>query len=58
MLFLDKFSQWNKLDPKTQIENPSEMNFTMVNRKTSKKDYVDIHLFYQQTANHCFDNKI
>ena len=37
MLFIDNFSQGNKLDPKTQRENPTEINFTTVNHKTSKK---------------------
>ena len=37
MLFLDKFSQWNILDSKNLKENHTEMNFTMVNRKVSKK---------------------
>ena len=29
----------------------------MVNRKLGKNGYVDIHLFYQETGNHCFSNK-
>ena len=33
MSFLDKFSQWNKLDTKNQTENPNEMEFPTVNCK-------------------------
>ena len=47
MSFLDTVSQWNKLHKKKQTENPTEMKFPTVNRKTGKKDYLDIHLFYQ-----------
>ena len=47
MSFLDTVSQWNKLDKKKQRQNPTEMKFPTVNRKTSKKGYLDIHLFYQ-----------
>ena len=46
MSFLDKFSQWNKLDTKNQIAKHTKMNFPTVNRKIRKKGYVDIHLFY------------
>ena len=37
MLFIDNFSQGNKLDAKNQRENPTEMIFMTVNYKTSKK---------------------
>ena len=37
MLYIDNFSQWNKLDPKTQRENSTEMNVTTVNHQTNKK---------------------
>ena len=47
MSFLDKFSRCNKLDKKNQRQNPTEIKFPTVNRKTRKKDYLDIHLFYQ-----------
>ena len=47
MSFLDKFSQWNELDKKNSREIPTEMKFPTVNRKTRKKDYLDIHLLYQ-----------
>ena len=46
MSFLDNFSQWNKLD-KSQRVNSTEIKFPMVNHKIRKKDYLDIHLFYQ-----------
>ena len=45
MSFLDKFSQWNKLDTKNQRENSTGMKFPMVNCKVrKKKDHLDIHL--------------
>ena len=47
MSFFETFIQWNKLDKTTQIENPNAMKFPTVNRKTSQKGYLDIHLFYQ-----------
>ena len=57
MSFLDNFSQWNKLDTKNQIAKHTKVIFPMVNRKLGKNGYVDIHLFYQETGNHCFSNK-
>ena len=36
-LFLDNFSQWNKLDIKTQRVNPTEMNFATVNCNKIRK---------------------
>ena len=36
----------------------TKMNFLTVNRKIRKKGYVDIPLFYQETVNRCFGNKI
>ena len=58
MSFLDNFSQWNKLDTKNQRAKHAKMNFPTVNRKIRKKGYVDIHLFYQETVNRCFSNKM
>ena len=58
MSFLDNFSQWNKLDTKNQRAKHTKINFPTVNRKIRKKGYVDIHLFYQETVNRCFSNKI
>ena len=40
MSFLDNFSQWSKLDTKTQNGNPTKMNFLMVNRKIRKKKAI------------------
>ena len=37
MLFLDEFSQWNNLDSKNQRKNSTDMSFTTVNYKASKK---------------------
>ena len=39
-------SQRNKLDAKNQRANTTAAKFPAVNRKI-KKDYLDIHLFYQ-----------
>ena len=36
MSFLDKFSQWNKLDTKNQRVNPTHLNFTTANTKMRK----------------------
>ena len=47
MSFPNIFSQCNKLDKKIQRENPTEMKFPTVKHKPRKKDYLDIHLFYQ-----------
>ena len=58
MSFLDNFSQWNKLDTKNQRAKHTNMNFATVNRKIREKGYVDIHLFYQETVNRCFSNKM
>ena len=58
MSFLDNFSQWNKLDTKNQRAKHTKMNFPTVNCKIRKKGYVDIHLFYQETVNRCFSNKM
>ena len=57
MSFLDNFSQWNKLVTKNQREKHTKMNFPTANCKIRKKDYVDIHLFYQETVNRCFSKK-
>ena len=57
MSFLDKFSQWNKLDTKIQGAKHTNMNFLTVDWKIRKKGYVDIHLFYQETVNRWFSNK-
>ena len=58
MSFFDNFSQWKKLDTKNQWAKHTKMNFPTVYRKIRKKSYVDIHLFYQETVNRCFSNKI
>ena len=58
MSFLDNFSQWNQLDTKNQRAKHTKMNFATVNRKIREKGYVDIHLFYQETVNRCFSNKM
>ena len=57
MSFLDKFSQWNKLDTKIQGAKHTKMNFLTVDCKIRKKGYVDIQLFYQETVNRWFINK-
>ena len=40
MSFLDNFSQWSKLDTKTQKGNPTKMNFLMVDHKIRKKKAI------------------
>ena len=57
MSFFHKFSQWNKLDQKTQRENPTEMNFPMVNCETRKKNYLDIHYFFNKRLTVAFATK-
>ena len=58
MYFLDNFNQWNKLDTKNQRANPIEMEFSTIIRKIRKKNYFDLHCFYQSTVNRYFSNKI
>ena len=44
MSFLDKFSQWNKLDETNKRANLTENNQII---KIITKPDLDIHLFYQ-----------
>ena len=46
MSFLENFSQWNKLDTKSQRGNPSEKNFPTFNRKIRKKDTMQIFIYF------------
>ena len=47
MSFPNSFDQWNKLDIKNQITNPTSENFSTVAEKIEEKGYLDIHLLYQ-----------
>ena len=36
MAFLDSFTQWNRLDTKSQTTNTTEMKFSTINNKRTK----------------------